>query len=154
EVAKWSDDLFKPDAASLADVEALAAKIRGEHAGRDAQIAAAIRFVQDDVRYLGIEMGRGSHEPRQPHATLVQRYGDCKDKAFLLALLLGRLGVEARPALVNSKLRHRLDEFLPSPFLFDHVITQVVDGKQTYWIDPTIAAQGGTLQTIDTPNDE
>src|SRR5262249_2137138 len=118
------------------------------------QIAAAIRFVQDDVRYLGIEMGRGSHEPRQPHATLVQRYGDCKDKAFLLGLLLERLGIEAHPALVNTKLRHRLDEFLPSPFLFDHVITQVVDGKQTYWIDPTIAAQGGTLQTIDTPNDE
>src|SRR5207247_48161 len=99
-------------------------------------------------------MGRGSHEPRQPHATLAQRYGDCKDKAFLLALLLQRLGVDAHPALVNTKLRHRLDEFLPSPFLFDHVITQVIDGKRMHWIDGTIADQGGSLQTIDTPNDE
>jgi hypothetical protein len=81
--------------------------------------------------------------------------GDCKDKAFLLALLLQRLGIEAHPAMVNTKLRHRLDEFLPSPFLFDHVITQVVDGTRTYWIDGTIADQGGgTLAAIDTPNDE
>jgi len=154
EVAKWSADLFKPDLQSAAAVETLAAKIRSEHASRDEQIAAAIRLVQDDIRYLGIEMGRGSHEPRQPHATLTQRYGDCKDKAFLLALLLQRLGVEAHPALVNTKLRHRLDEFLPSPFLFDHVITQVIDGKRMQWIDATIADQGGTLQTVDTPNDE
>src|SRR5207244_1407286 len=154
EVAKWSADLFKPDLDSLAAVETLAAKIRSEHPSREAQVTAAIRFVQDDIRYLGIEMGRGSHQPRQPHATLQQRYGDCKDKAFLLALLLERLGVEAHPALVNTKLRHRLDEFLPSPFLFDHVITQVVDRGRTYWIDGTIADQGGTLETIDTPNDE
>jgi transglutaminase-like putative cysteine protease len=154
EVAQWSADMFKPDLASVAAVETLAAKIRGEHRSRDAQISAAIRFVQDDIRYLGIEMGRGSHEPRQPRATLEQRYGDCKDKAFLLSLLLGRLDVEAHPALVNTKLRHRLDEFLPSPFLFDHVITQVVDGGHTYWIDGTIADQGGTLATIDTPSDE
>jgi hypothetical protein len=154
EVAKWSDALFKPDLQSQAEVAAIADKIRGEHASRHAQITAAIRFVQDDIRYLGIEMGRGSHEPRQPRATLAQRYGDCKDKAFLLAQLLGRLGIEAHPAMVNTKLRHRLDEFLPSPFLFDHVITQVVDGKHTYWIDGTIAEQGGTIETIDTPNDE
>lgn len=154
EVAQWAAELFKPDAASLDAVEALAARIRSEHASREAQITAAIRFVQDDIRYLGIEMGRGSHEPRPPYATLSQRYGDCKDKAFLLALLLERLGVEAHPAMVNTKLRHRLDELLPSPFLFDHVITQVIDGGRTYWIDATIADEGGTLQTIDTPNDE
>jgi hypothetical protein len=154
EVAKWSEEMFRPDLASQAEVAAIADKIRGEHPTRDAQITAAIRFVQDDIRYLGIEMGRGSHEPRQPRATLEQRYGDCKDKAFLLAQLLQRLGVEAHPAMVNTKLRHRLDEFLPSPFLFDHAITEVIDGKHTYWIDGTIAEQGGRLETIDTPNDE
>ena len=154
EVAAWATALFTPDLESTAAVAAIADRVRADHPSRDVQIAAAIRFVQDDIRYLGIEMGRGSHEPRQPHATLDQRYGDCKDKAFLLALLLQRLGVDAHPALVNTKLRHRLDEYLPSPFLFDHVITQVVDRGRTYWIDGTIADQGGTLQTIDTPDDE
>jgi hypothetical protein len=154
DVALWADALFQPDNASRAAVRELAQKIRRDNATRDAQLAAAIRFVQDDIRYLGIEMGRNSHEPHQPAETLAQRYGDCKDKAFLLSLLLRELGAEAYPALVNTKLRRRLDAFIPSPFLFDHVITQVVDRGQTYWIDATIADQGGTLTTIDTPNDE
>lgn len=154
DVAKWADDLFQPDDASRAAVSELAAKIRREHPSHDTQLAAAIRFVQDDIRYLGIEMGRNSHEPHQPAETLAQRYGDCKDKAFLLALLLRELGSEAYPALVNTKLRRHLDSFLPSPFLFDHVIAQVVDGGKVYWIDGTISDQGGTLASIDTPSDE
>jgi len=154
EVAKWADGPFRIDDASRKAVAQLAGEIRASHQGRDAQIVAAIHFVQDDIRYLGIEMGRGSHEPRQPAVVMAQRYGDCKDKALLLASLLRDLGVEAYPAFVNTKLHRRLDEFLPSPFLFDHVITEVIDGGKTYWIDGTLSDQGGTLATIETPSDE
>jgi transglutaminase-like putative cysteine protease len=153
-VAQWANDLFQPDAASRAAVHALAARLMREHAGVDAQRTAAIRFVQDDIRYLGIEMGRNSHQPHQPADTLRDRYGDCKDKAFLLALLLRELGLDARPAMVNTRLRHRLDDYLPSPFVFDHVIVQVRDGGHTYWIDGTLAEQGGRLETLETPSDE
>lgn len=154
EVGQWADALFRLDDASRATIARIADEIRASNHTRDAQLVAAIRFVQDDIRYLGIEMGRGSHEPRQPAVVLSQRYGDCKDKALFLAALLRALGVEAYPALVNTKLRHRLDDFLPSPFLFDHVITQVIDGGKTFWIDGTLSDQGGTLATLDTPGDE
>jgi hypothetical protein len=154
EVARWADALFALDDDSRAAIARIANDIRASNKDRDAQLVAAIRFVQDDIRYLGIEMGRGSHEPRQPAVVMEQRYGDCKDKALFLAALLRELGVEAYPALVNTKLRHRLDDFLPSPFLFDHVITEVIDGGKTYWIDGTLSDQGGTLATLDTPSDE
>lgn len=154
EVAKWAEALFKLDGASRGTIAGIADDIRKSNRTHDAQLVAAIRFVQDDIRYLGIEMGRGSHEPRQPAVVMSQRYGDCKDKALFLAALLRALGAEAYPALVNTKLRRHLDDFLPSPFLFDHVITQVIEGGKTYWIDGTLADQGGTLATIDTPSDE
>jgi transglutaminase-like putative cysteine protease len=154
EVAKWADALFQLDDASRATIAGIADDIRKTNHTRDAQLVAAIRFVQDDIRYLGIEMGRGSHEPRQPAVVMNQRYGDCKDKALFLSALLRALGVEAYPALVNTKLRRHLDDYLPSPFLFDHVIAQVIDGGKTYWIDGTLSDQGGTLATIDTPSDE
>jgi transglutaminase-like putative cysteine protease len=154
EVGRWADSLFRLDDGSRAAVKKLADEIRDSNRGRDDQLVAAIRFVQNDIRYLGIEMGRGSHEPRQPAAVITQRFGDCKDKALLLAALLRELGIEAYPALVNTKLRRKLDEYLPSPFLFDHVITQVVDGGKTYWIDGTLSDQGGTLATLETPSDE
>jgi transglutaminase-like putative cysteine protease len=154
EVAQWAAALYKADDASMKAVREIAARIRHEHTTRDAQLTAAIRFVQDDIRYLGIEMGRNSHEPHQPAVTLAQRYGDCKDKAFVLSLLLRELGVEAQPAMVNTKLRHRLDDYLPSPWIFDHVIAEVVTDGQPRWIDGTISEQGGRLSTIETPNDE
>lgn len=152
EVARWSEAMFRLDAQSTAGVKALAETIRREHAAPDARVTAAIRFVQDDIRYLGIEMGRNSHEPHQPSVTLAGRWGDCKDKAFLLVALLRELGLEAWPALVHSRLEHRLDAKLPSPFEFDHVIAQVVANGRSYWIDGTISDQGGTLATMETPN--
>ncbi len=153
EVASWAESMFHIDARSSAAVKELADKLRAENATADARISAAIRFVQDDIRYLGIEMGRNSHEPHQPSETLEARWGDCKDKTLLLVALLRELGLEAYPALVNTRLRHRLQEKLPSPFLFDHVITQVIDHGKTYWVDGTISDQGGTLATIETPSD-
>jgi len=154
EVALWSDSLFQLDAPSRAAVTKLAESIRAAHPQQRDQVVAAIRFVQDQIRYLGIEMGRNSHQPHQPAEVLEQRWGDCKDKSFLLAAVLRELGVEAYPALVNTKLRHNMDRELPTPFEFDHVITQVRYANHTYWIDPTLADQGGTLEAIETPNDE
>ncbi|MFP5246396.1 MAG: DUF3857 domain-containing protein, partial [Thermoanaerobaculia bacterium] len=153
EVAQWAEQMFRLDERSQLEVKALAAAIFGANTSRDARITAAIRFVQDEIRYLGIEMGRNSHQPHQPWETLESRWGDCKDKTLLLVSLLRELGVEAYPALVNTRLQHRLDERLPSPFLFDHVIAQVSEAGRVYWVDGTIADQGGTLATIDTPSD-
>lgn len=153
EVATWATALFVLDERSSAEVKQLAARISAEHATREARITAAIRFVQDEVRYLGIEMGRNSHEPHQPWETLESRWGDCKDKTLLLVALLREFGLEAWPALVNTRLEHRLGEKLPSPFLFDHVIAHVVDHGHAYWVDGTISDQGGTLATIETPSD-
>jgi hypothetical protein len=150
EVAAWAEAMFRVDARSAAEVKKLADGFRSANPTRDAQITAAIRFVQDDIRYLGIEMGRNSHEPHQPWETLEGRWGDCKDKALLLVALLRELGLEAYPALVNTRLEHRLAEKIPSPFLFDHVIAQVVDGGKTYWVDGTMSDQGGTLATLET----
>jgi hypothetical protein len=153
EVAAWADAMFVLDERSTLEVQQLAAQIASQNPTRDARVTAAIRFVQDEIRYLGIEMGRNSHEPHQPWETLESRWGDCKDKTLLLIALLRELGLEAYPALVNTRLEHRLAEKLPSPFLFDHVIAQVVDRGRTYWVDGTISDQGGTLSTIETPSD-
>ncbi len=151
EVAKWAAGMFAVDDDSLDAVAGLVTRIRSEHPGDP--VTAAIRFVQDDIRYLGLEIGRNSHEPRPPLEILEQRWGDCKEKALLLSLMLRDLGIEADPALVNTKARDRLDAHLPSPFAFDHVIVRASTKGRTYWIDPTIADQGGTLETIETPND-
>lgn len=109
------------------------------------RLIAALRFVQDDIRYLGIEIGPSSHLPTQPSIVFKRRFGDCKDKSLLFVAILNQLGIEAYTALVNSEAGQSLDRALPSPHAFDHVIAQVKLDGRTYWIDATIRFQRGSL---------
>ena len=61
----------------------------------------ALHFVQDDIRYTGIEIGVGRISADTTGEVLARRFGDCKDKVLLLVTILRALGVEAYPALVN-----------------------------------------------------
>lgn len=112
------------------------------------RVAAALRAVQDDVRYFGIELGDNTHKPAEPAETWNRRYGDCKDKARLLSTLLGRLGVTANPALVSFSTGRRIGELPPSAAAFDHVIVQVSVNGRTWWLDPTLTQQRGTPEAI------
>lgn len=103
----------------------------------------AVAFVQDEVRYVGIELGENSHRPHSPTQVFQQRYGDCKDKSLLLCSLLQAYGIPASIALTNSYLSSTMPSYLPDPGVFNHAIVRAeINGKPT-WIDPTIANQRG-----------
>ncbi len=152
DVARWAAPLYEPGELS----PALRAQIEEwrKLPNAEERVLAARRFVQDEVRYLGIELGTYSHTPTKPSKVFERRFGDCKDKTLLLMTMLNQLGIEARPALVNTDVRRALDDWQPSPYSFDHVIVRAeVDGK-TYWIDPTASYQRGTLANASTPEFE
>lgn len=115
-------------------------------------IELATRFVQDDIRYMGVEMGEYSQRPNSPEQVLIQRYGDCKDKSLLLIYLLERTNISAYMAYVDTYSGKRTSDFLPSPFLFDHAVVVVEHKGAKTWIDPTISNQRGTFKTIYFPN--
>ena len=79
---------------------------------------------------------------------LERHFGDCKDKSLLLATLLHRLGIDARPALVDSRHGRILPESLPSPYVFDHAITRVRIGAALYWLDGTESKQSSRLDRL------
>ncbi len=56
---------------------------------------------------------------------------------MLLIALLRELGIEAQPAIVNSKGGDGLDERLPGPRLFDHMIVRAVASGKVLWLDGT-----------------
>lgn len=116
-------------------------------------IDQAIRFVQDEVRYLGFENGMNSHKPSDPRDVLERRYGDCKDKSFLLSEILQARGLDAYPMLVHSTNGKNLDTNLPSPDIFDHCVVEIDLGNKNFrYIDPTISYQGGTIENIHFPD--
>lgn len=144
EVARWGDQLFQGAATGRAAAEH-AATIRAAQPDTAGRVLEALRFVQQDVRYFGVEMGIGSHRPHPADQVLQQRFGDCKDKVTLLSALLRSLQVPVKPVLVNTRLRDRFDGWIPSPLAFDHVIARVELDGQVLYLDPTRAHQSGPV---------
>jgi transglutaminase-like putative cysteine protease len=133
-------------------VSAQIAKLQAMTGTPEDRLLEATRFVQDDIRYLGIELSLGGHRPFAPSTVLERRFGDCKDKSVLLVTLLRGLGFEATTALVNTVQRRALDEALPSPLAFDHAIVRVAVGGRSQFIDPTISYQRGPLSDRQPPD--
>lgn len=107
------------------------------------KLTAALRAVQDDVRYFGIEIGDNTHKPNPPDMVWRRRYGDCKDKTLLLVSILRRLDIDASPALIATDRGRAISGFVPSAAVFDHVIVRARLGNEVLWVDPTMAQQGG-----------
>jgi len=110
-------------------------------ANRDpkARTAAALAFVQNEIRYLYNGLANGNYVPQTPEQTWTLRYGDCKAKTLLLLAVLDRLGIAAEPALVSSALGDLLPTRLPALGAFDHVIVQARIEGTDYWLDGTTA---------------
>ncbi|MBS0604443.1 MAG: DUF3857 and transglutaminase domain-containing protein [Verrucomicrobia bacterium] len=104
----------------------------------------ALRFVQEKVRYLGFEEGLDGFKPGDPRQVFERRFGDCKDKTFLLHALLQLMDIPSTPVLVHSDKGKNLPDALPFPFGFNHVILRIeIDGEE-FWVDSTFYLQGGS----------
>ncbi|MGC6328447.1 DUF3857 domain-containing transglutaminase family protein [Rhizorhabdus sp. FW153] len=98
---------------------------------------AALRLVQDEIRYVYVGLDGGNFRPASVAETWERRFGDCKAKTVLLSALLRALGIDAEPVLVNTDDDDGLDQFLPSPALFDHVLVRARIGGASYLLDGT-----------------
>ncbi|HEY6199408.1 MAG TPA: DUF3857 domain-containing transglutaminase family protein, partial [Candidatus Binatia bacterium] len=146
EVAAWGQTLF-PSGAAAPAVASLAETFRRETASDEEAAARALRFVQEEIRYLAVAIGENAYRAFDPAIVLERRYGDCKDKVNLLLALLRRMGIEAWPALVSAQVQHRTAEYLPAP-IFDHVIAVVRIHGRDYWVDATETLQSTELERM------
>ena len=101
--------------------------------------AAALKLVQQDVRYIYVGLNGGNLIPATADETWQRRYGDCKGKTVLLLALLAEMGIDAEPVLVNSSgADDGLEQRLVLPQLFDHVLVRARIDGQSYWLDGTL----------------
>ena len=145
DVVNWALPYYQNSSLNNAELKAKVEEWKKSSQSPEQRTVSALRFVQDEIRYLGIELGRYSHQPTAPEKVFTRRFGDCKDKSLLLSSILNAMGIEASPALVNTSVRSALDSWQATPFAFDHVIVQTKMNGKTYWLDPTISYQRGEL---------
>ncbi len=132
-----------------AALEPIARQALGQAETRADKIARLLAWLQDEVRYTGLEFGEAAIVPRTPAQTLERKYGDCKDKAVLLTALLRAAGIPAHLALLNTGPGWDATPGLPGLGWFDHAIVYA-PGAPDLWIDPTDDfARAGELPLAD-----
>lgn len=151
DVNEWAQGVFALE--NNPDLEDVFQEVFTGNETTEQKITKLIDYVQDDIRYMGIESGIGSIKPFDPEQVVKQRFGDCKDKSLLLVWLLKNIGVEeAYPALVNTIKQGELDKYLVSNQVFNHCIVKFEHNDTTYWVDPTNVMQGGDYNELYTEN--
>ena len=120
----WYWQLASP---SLQSDPALEAKVRELTAGHDdswSKMQALAAYTQRSIRYVAIEVGLGGYQPHAVAQTLTNSYGDCKDKAALLNVMLSRIGVQSFLVLTHTD-RGVVSPDFPTLYSFNHEVLAI-----------------------------
>ena len=153
EVGSWgvkvfSNYRFPLDAPLKKKIDELRTQSKGN---KDLYAELATRYVQDEIRYLGFEVGVYTHKPHDPNNIFRQGYGDCKDKALLLVCMLREEGIQSYVALVHTGLRAKVENESPAAIMFNHAIVAIERSSGYVFIDATNQQQRGSLINIYIP---
>ncbi|MEM1056761.1 MAG: hypothetical protein AAGI52_14660 [Bacteroidota bacterium] len=136
-----SPDEFANWYANLVDIPRVPPTIlplaQGLEAENDSATVAAFHdYVRESIRYIADERDAGAFVPRAPDLVVERKYGDCKDRAFLVSGLAQSLGLRVDPVLISTVPEPEFEEAHIG--LFNHVICAFThdDGTTTYF-DPT-----------------
>jgi tetratricopeptide (TPR) repeat protein len=144
EVGDWYRSLALKQADPNDMLRAHAEEITRDAKTPEDQVRALYNFVSSHTRYVGIDFGIGRYQPHTAAEVLADQYGDCKDKDTLLEGLLHARGFSTAPALIGAGIAPVAE--VPSPAVFNHVITTVNLPSGRVWLDSTpLAAPYGYL---------
>lgn len=135
QVGSWYYGLQHERSAPSAAIRAKALELTKGLDSQEAKSKALYQFVSLNFRYISLDFGIGRYQPHAADEVLANKYGDCKDKHTLLAALLEAAGITAYPALIDADTA--IDQEVPSPAQFDHLITAVPAGKNILFLDTT-----------------
>ena len=95
-------------------------------------------FVRDKIRYISISIGIGGYQPHFAEDILINRYGDCKDKATLIKAMANSQNINVDLVLISTHQNGKVDTSFASHIQFNHVIARaVVNDSLEIWMDAT-----------------
>jgi transglutaminase-like putative cysteine protease/tetratricopeptide (TPR) repeat protein len=120
------------------EVKAKVADLTRSLTSPEEKVRAIHRWVVQQTHYVGLEFGVHGYRPYKVRQIFERRFGDCKDKAILMAAMLREAGVDAAMVMVRTRDN---GEIAPSPAslaVFNHAICYVpgldlfLDGTAEY----------------------
>lgn len=124
DVGKWYAALAADRRIASPDIKQKVLDLTAGSKDTLSKIQALTGFMQKEIRYVAIEIGIGGYQPHFAQSVFANRYGDCKDKATLLAAMLHEIGIDSFYLLVNTE-RGVITADYPPTRGFDHVILAI-----------------------------
>ncbi|MBN1422360.1 MAG: DUF3857 domain-containing protein [Planctomycetes bacterium] len=124
--ARWYWNLIRREFRATPAIRQKALALAEGRTDRREKIRAVYEFVTREIRYEAWEIGVHGYQPYSAEAIFERGFGDCKDKALLMCVLLGELKIPAHLVLIHAMTR-RFDEDLTLPMIghFNHAIAYV-----------------------------
>lgn len=142
-VARWYDGLTREKWSIPQEVKSLAAGICEGAEDDEEKIRRLCNWAQSKIRYVAIAIGIGGYVPHDPAEVCQTKYGDCKDKSFVLMGLLRSQGIEAWPVICRSGSRGNIRQNFAWPAAFDHCIVAFgIPDAGIRFFDPTSETVG------------
>jgi hypothetical protein len=144
EVATWYTGLVAEQLQSNAEISRAAHEAVAQIPASDekARLRAIYNLVLKKTRYVGLEFGIHGYKPYKVAQVFQRKFGDCKDKASLLKVMLKEVGIDSTLVLARTR---RGGEISPEPAslaVFDHAIIYVP--KYDLFLDGTAEFSGST----------
>jgi tetratricopeptide (TPR) repeat protein len=146
EVGAWYWRLIEEQLAADDSVRRAAQSVIEKGMTTQQKVRAIHNLVVTGTRYVGLEFGIHGYKPYRVTQVLSRKFGDCKDKAALLMVLLREVGVEAELVLVRTRRGGKIATRPASLAVFDHAIAYIP--KLDMYLDGT-AEFAGTAELPD-----
>lgn len=101
------------------------------------KIAVLYNYLQQNFRYVSIQLGIGGWQPFAAKFTDEKKYGDCKALSFYLHAVLKTIGIRSHVALINCHYNQQpVDPYFPCND-FTHMILCVPQKNDSIWLECT-----------------
>ena len=153
-IGNWYDGLASPESEGGTDIVTEARSLVAANADFMAKLDAIANFMQQQIRYVGIEIGIGNLRPHSAAEVFQNRYGDCKDKATLMVAMLDAVGVRATWVWVDHR-RGFITPEAPSAS-GDHMIMaiEIPPGYENPRLQAVVTAKTGQRYLIFDPTNQ
>ena len=109
-----------------------------KNAGTDGERARLIyQYMQQNFRYVSIQLGIGGWQPFPADFTEKKKYGDCKALSNYMKAALNAVGIKSHLALINASYNGEpIDPSFPAN-RFNHMILCIPQEKDSIWLECT-----------------
>lgn len=137
-VGKWKEKLRKECWECTPEIRKTIDEVTRGLKTPEEKAKALTYWVRRHVRYHSRGPGGAGYTPHMPHQVLSDLYGDCKDQAQLLAVMLREIGLPVWLVTLGTLDDGQVQPEVPSPWGTHAILLTKIDGKD-YWIDTTVA---------------